>query len=425
MAHFLLTPVGSSGDVHPFIGVGRGLKARGHDVTIVTAEPFRLVSERAGLRFVPTQSTAEFEQLAAHPKLWHPRLGPIVVLRAVASVLRSTYACIGRAYESGRTVLVGHFLSYATRVFEEVHEAPAATLQLAPSAFRSLYQQPAYAPGHDASGWPRWLKRSTWWSIDHLVVDPRIVPQLNRWRRELGLRTPVQRIFKDWLHSPQRVIGMFPDWFGPPQPDWPAQLRLTGFPLYDESDQHAGNPGLERFLSEGEGPILFTPGSANQAAAAFFEAAVDAVMRLGRRALLLTRYPRQVPSRLPAGVRHEAYVPFSRILPRCAAFVHHGGIGTCAQGLAAGVPQLVMPLSFDQPDNGTRLARLGTGRWIVPAQFSGERVADALRGLIGNEQVAHACAQWARAVAAGDGIRETCDLLEEVALNSRFAIRDS
>ena len=63
-------------------------------------------------------------------------------------------------------------------------------------------------------------------------------------------------------------------------------------------------------------------------------------------------------------------MPFSSVFPLCAAVVHHGGIGTCAQALAAGVPQLTMPLAFDQPDNATRLSRLGVARWIVLTSFA-------------------------------------------------------
>ena len=92
-----------------------------------------------------------------------------------------------------------------------------------PSIFRSDYAQPAYAPGLDGSSWPRWLKRSIWWSIDRFMLD-QVAPGLNEWRRELGL-PPVTRVFRDWIHSPQRVIGLFPDWFGVPQSDWPASLR--------------------------------------------------------------------------------------------------------------------------------------------------------------------------------------------------------
>ena len=138
MAHFLLTPVGSSGDVHPFIGIGRTLRARGHDVTILTAEPFRTVCERAGLRFVEVHSQAEFDEMTRHPDLWHRRKGLTLILRKVASVLRPHYELISSVYEPGRTVLVAHALAFAARVFEDANQAPAATIHLAPSIFRSL-----------------------------------------------------------------------------------------------------------------------------------------------------------------------------------------------------------------------------------------------------------------------------------------------
>jgi UDP:flavonoid glycosyltransferase YjiC (YdhE family) len=413
MAHFLLTPVGSSGDVHPFVGIGRALRKRGHEVTLLTAEPFRRICERAGLQFVATQSQEAFDRVTKHPDLWHSRHGLTLVLRTLASAMRGDYSLIAEAYQPGRTVLVGHALSFATRVFEEVHAAPAATLHLAPSIFRSDYQQPAYIPGADSSRFPMWVKRSMWWLVDRWLIDPHVVPELNRWRRELGLR-PVSRVFKEWLHSPRRVVGLFPDWFAPIQSDWPPQLRLTGFPLYDEPDEHALSPGLQAFLDGGSSPILFTPGSANRAASQFFAAALDATRRLGRRALFLTPYSEQLPAAPGTDAWHEPYVPFSHVLPRCAAIVHHGGIGTCAQGLAAGVPQLTMPLGFDQPDNTTRLWRLGVGRWVRPHLFSDERVAAELAVLLGDARVTERCGHWAQEVRRSDPVGATCAVLEEL-----------
>jgi UDP:flavonoid glycosyltransferase YjiC (YdhE family) len=411
VAHFLLTPVGSSGDVHPFIGIGRTLRARGHDVMILTAEPFRATCERAGLRFVQLHSQAEFDEMTKHPDLWHGRKGLTLILRKVASVLRAHYELISSVYEPGRTVLVAHALAFAARVFEDVRQAPGATIHLAPSIFRSDFQQPASIAGVDPSGLPRWVKRSAMWLVDRLLLDPQIVPPLNALRRDLGL-TPVSRVFREWLHSPQRVVGLFPDWFAPVQPDWPPQLRLTGFPLYDESDAHALDPDLESFLNAGSPPILFTPGTANRAAAQFFAAALDATRRLRRRALFLTRYPEQLPRNLSDQERTEAYVPFSRVFFRCAAIVHHGGIGTSAQALAAGVPQLTMPLAFDQPDNATRLWRLGVARWIRPKEFRGEHVASQLAALVDDARVAQRCRHWAGEIRRRDALADTCALLE-------------
>jgi UDP:flavonoid glycosyltransferase YjiC (YdhE family) len=410
---YILTPVGSAGDVHPFIGIGRALKARGHDVVVVTAGPFGEAVRRAGLSFQQTVSSEEFDRISKHPDLWHPRRGLQIVLSQIADRLRLGYECVEKVYEPGRTVLVGHSLSFPTRVFEEVHGAPAATLHLAPSIFRSAHEQPAYAPGRDGSRWPLWVKRCLWWGIDRLMLDPNIAPVLNDWRHELKL-PPVTRVFRDWMHSPRRVIGLFPDWFGRPQSDWPANLRLTGFPLYDPPDR-AGIPSrLLQFLEEGRPPVLFTPGSANQSAARFFQAAIDASSRLGLRALLLTRYAGQLPT-LSGSVHHEAFVPLSSVLPRCAALVHHGGVGTLAQGLAAGVPQLTMPMGFDQPDNATRLSRLGVARWVMPSEFDGERVAATLQELLADAHTASQCQHWSNHVRASHAIDHTCDLLEQLA----------
>src|SRR4030095_8509043 len=237
-------------------------------------------------------------------------------------------------------------------------------------------------------------------------------PAISEWRRELGL-PPVTRVFSDWIHSPQRVIGLFPDWFGLAQPDWPAALRLTGFPLYDDSPGVNLSPSLTRFLDDGAPPIVFTPGTANQAAARFFAAALDASQRLGRRALLLTRYSGHLPA-LPPTAHHEPFVPLAHVLPRCAALVSHAGIGTLAQGLAAGIPQLTMPMGFDQPDNATRLQRLGVADWVVPSKFDGERVAATLSALLDDGDTASSCRRWSTQIRAHNAIEETCDLLEQL-----------
>lgn len=413
LMRFVMTPVGSSGDVHPFIGIGRALKSRGHEVIISTAGPFGDIVRRAGLTFDETVSIEEYDAVSRHPDIWHPRRGLQLVLSSIVSKLRLGYEHLEKLHQPGRTIFVGHSLSFPTRVFEEVHRVPAATLHLAPSIFRSDYAQPAYAPGRDASSWPRWLKRAVWWSVDRFMLDPCVAPGLNEWRRELGL-PPVTRVFNEWIHSPQRVIGLFPDWFGVPQPDWPASLRLTGFPLFDDHEPTDLPLSLRTFLDAGSPPVLFTPGSANQAASRFFQAAIDATERLGRRALLLTRYTGHVP-KLPPTAHHESFVPFADVLPRCSALVSHGGIGTSAQGLATGVPQLTMPMGFDQPDNATRLARLGVGTWVVPSQFDGAHVADALGGLLDDGRTAVNCRTWADRIKGRNAIEETCDLLEQLA----------
>jgi UDP:flavonoid glycosyltransferase YjiC (YdhE family) len=414
--HAILTPVGSSGDVNPFITIGRDLCRRGHRATLVAPDVFEQVARKAGIEFVSVGTAEEYDRITHDPHLWHPRRGLAVVIREITRWLRRGYAAIEQLHRPNETIVVGHSLSFFARVFEESHRVPATTIHLAPSVFRSDFRQPILPSAPDFTSWPRWAKRTVWWGIDRLAVDPLLAPALNAWRAELGL-PPVSRVFRSWIHSPQRVIGLFPDWFGGPQPDWPSQVRLTGFVLSDDACQEPGagstDASLEHFLLSGDSPVVFTPGSANRQAVQFFREGMDAIARLGCRALLVTGYRDHVPPSLPASVHHASYASFAALFPRVKAVVHHGGVGTCAQALAAGVPQVVMPMGFDQPDNAARLTRLKVGETIPPRRFSGTRVAAALDRLLGQNEVAVECARCRDRIAEMKATRWACDLIEE------------
>ena len=414
---FLLTPVGSGGDVHPFVGIGRVLRSRGHDVILFGAEPHQALVERNGLTFVSIVSTERYHSATLDPDLWHPRRGLKTVLNMVTPSLESSLALLGSHYVPGQTMVVGHPLGFHTRLFEDTTGCPAASTHLAPSSLRTSYQVPALPPGVDISSFPRWLKDSFWWLVDRFGVDPLIVPEINRLRSRYGL-APIHRIFKDWINSPRLVIGLFPEWFGPRQPDWPAVFKHASFPLWDDPDSAHLDPELLAFLDAGAPPVVVSPGTANRHAEPFFRAAQAALERLNLRGLFLTGYPEQLPPDLPDTIMVRRYAPFSAVLPRSAAFVHHGGIGTLAQGLAAGKPQLIMPMSFDQPDNAIRAERLGVARWVAPSRFTAEEVTRALDALLKTPDVARAAASWQSRLAETNGIELACDLLERESTRS-------
>jgi rhamnosyltransferase subunit B len=412
---FLLTPVGSSGDMHPFAGLARALTARGHEVIILGAEPHRATAERAGSRFVPTYSAAEYHEATHDPDLWHPRRGLRKIMAMAAQGFDRSWQALEEHYLPGRTVLVGHPIAFTTRAFEEKTGAAAATLHLAPSSLRSAHQVPALPPGVDISGMPLWFKRALWRVVDRTSIDPLILPALNRFRARHGL-PPVRRIFNEWINSPRCTVGLFPEWFGPRQPDWPARFHFASFPLWDDPDSAPVDAELDQFLEAGSPPIVFTPGTANRQARAFFAAAAEAVTCLGRRAIFLTGYPEQLPPTLPDTIVHRDYAPLSTVLPRSAALVHHGGIGTLAQGFATGVPQLMMPMGFDQPDNAMRATRLGVARWLAPNRFTATRVAGSLDALLGDERVSRAAVDLRDRLRSVNGICLTCEVLERLAL---------
>ncbi len=419
--HVLLLAIGSHGDVHPFVGIGAALRARGHQVSIVANPHFESLIRREDLRFVPLGTAESYRSLATNPDLWHPTRGFEVVFRlGLQPMLRPMYDIVAAENRPGETVVAGSSLALGARLAQEKLGLPLATVHLAPSVFRSVYQPPVLSGMTLPSWMPRPIQRFLWSAVDLLVIDRLTGGPLNAVRAELGL-TPVRGILRDWWHSPQRVIGLFPDWYGPPQPDWPPQTRLTGFPLYDERGFEPLSEDLRRVLDEGEPPIAFTPGSAMWLGKKFFEASAEACRRMGRRGLLLTRHREHLPPSLPPGVVHVEYAPFSELLPRCAALVHHGGIGTTAQALACGVPQLIMPMGHDQFDNGARAVKLGVAKTIRLADYEPAQVADALTALLFSPETG----RNAKAVAArfrdNDWLERTCELIEGLAETSTAA----
>jgi UDP:flavonoid glycosyltransferase YjiC (YdhE family) len=413
--HVILVTVGSSGDVHPFVGLGIALRKRGHRVTLVTGGYFEQLARDAGLEFVDFAPEIDYRELINDPRIWNRFRGfQVVMQQGVIPALRSTYQAIAERYVLGETVVAASSLALGAVVAREKLGVPLATVHLSPSIFRSYVQSPKL-PGTFLPDWlPTPLKRFQYWVADRAIIDRLLGPALNGLRAELGL-PPVRGIMADWWNSPDRVLGFFPQWFGPQQPDWPKQTRLVGFPLYDERNVVEPAAEVEQFLAAGEPPIVFTPGSANVFGHGFFAAAVEACRLLNRRGLLLTRFPEQIPRELPDGVRHFDFVPFGWLLPRAAAIVHHGGIGSLAQGLAAGVPQLVMPMNFDQFDNVARIEQLGVGHGLVPRKFRGPAVARSLASLIDSPDVAARCRLVSELFHKQDALTEACLAIEELA----------
>ena len=111
--------------------------------------------------------------------------------------------------------------------------------------------------------------------------------------------------------------------------------------------------------------------------------------------MLVTNHPAQLPADLPHGIRAFSYLPFSRILPRAAAIVYHGGIGTLAQAVRAGIPHLIVPNAHDQPDNGQRIERLGLGLSISQRRYRPARAARAITELLSSPEIRARCRDYA------------------------------
>jgi UDP:flavonoid glycosyltransferase YjiC (YdhE family) len=397
--------------VFPFIAIGLELQRRGHQVTFMTGGNYETTIRKAGLDFSALFTKEEFGKISENPDLFHPVRGLRVIYRQMCLPFVScVYEAIAKQSSQGEVGVVASTFSFGARVAGEKLRVPMVTVHLQPTFLRSIYDTPTY-PGLPIKHLPSLLKPILYRGMDWFLDDC-IAAELNAFRSGLGLAR-IHRFFANWIHSPDATLGMFPPWFAPPQPDWPAQARLAGFPLFDGMVEHPLSAEVNRFLEDGEPPVIFTAGSHIKQGRWFFEAAMDACERIGCRALLVNLFRDQVPATLPSSLLYAPYVPYGAAFKRSRAVVHHGGIGTVAQAFAAGVPQVIVPIAFDQADNAERMQRLGVGLQISRKHFRGPALADILRRVLQESAFRDKAQEIARRMDGRKAAAAACNVIEE------------
>jgi len=419
----VLSTYGSFGDIHPYIAVALELQRRGHRPVIATSEIYRekVEANRVDFRAVRPDmpSPDQSEEIAKVVEdVMDPKRGPEAVGNLIIPHLRDIYADLDAATD-GADLLLTHPLPFAGTMVAQKKNLPWISSVLAPASFLSVYD-PIVPPQ-----WP-WLyhlmRLSPWVGRGVMALATIKLDQMSKpvydLRLELGLPRGEQPLIKG-QHSPTKVLALFSKVMAEPQPDWPANTVITGFPFYDRRDYFGETQvasELLEFLDAGPPPIIFTLGSsAIWVARNFYLDSIVAAQRLGRRALLLIGGPRNLPAGpLPEGVAAFEYAPYSAVLPRACAIVHQGGVGTTGQGLRSGKPVLVVPHAHDQFDNGNRVARLGCGRFLPRPRYNAETATNELRTLLDTPSYSEAAVRVAEIVRAEQGAVVAVDEIERV-----------
>jgi len=372
--------------------IASALQMLGRKVTFVTHSYYEKVVRDAGLPFVGIGTDEEFLGVLRNPDIWDPKKGFSALLANYSDGLKQVLEAIGSISAQAPHVVIAHPFAVPGAVIarERGWVKSVVAAYLAPSNLRSCHDPLTIG----ATAVPRWVpmswRRALWRFVEKGWIDPVAVAQLNAVRTPLGL-PKVDSFLTHIMEAPDLSVTLFPAWFAPVVPDWPRPLIEGDFQLFEAAAQDGFTEALSAFLAAGDKPLVFTPGTGNFHAAEFFACALSATNRLGRRAIFLTRERAQIPAKLPESVLWQAYVPLSALLPHAAALVHHGGIGTTAEALRAGIPQLVVPFAWDQFDNGARIASLGVGMVIPAKRLRPRKLARSLQTLYSAETVRAQC----------------------------------
>lgn len=408
---------GSRGDVQPYLALGVGLERAGHSARIVTTMDHDALVRSYGLDLasVPLDVQAALQTKSASASLEGG--GVVTSFREFARIAERgarLIAEIGLEAARGADMIVsgfgGVFLAEAIAKRIGVPLVQAYNVPLTPTAAFAG----ALLPGLDFG--PRSCRLGH--ELSRLAVWTTARMSGNRARMEVlgapSASRAVPRRYSGLVEGP--VLYGYSPAFLPRGPEWGADIEVTGFWFTDDPPGFSPPPALLDFLAAGPPPVGIGFGSMSQRDPDATTALVlEAVRQSGVRAVLLAGWGRLGAQRLPEGVFALESVPHSWLYPRCAAVVHHGGAGTTAAALRAGVPAVVVPFHGDQPFWARRVHAAGVGPAPIPRRrLTARALAAALREATGEPRLATRAAALGTEIRAENGVARAVEALEQL-----------
>jgi UDP:flavonoid glycosyltransferase YjiC (YdhE family) len=395
---------GSRGDVQPFVALGVGLARAGHRVRLAADGHFAGFVRAHGLDFAPVSGNIQAEMQHEWAALERRGGNPVVLLRAMtrhARTMAPVWAAEAHAAcADADALLTGGAASYIGASLSELLGVPFVQGLLQPFAPTAAFPNPLLPP------WrlPGWANRLSHRAMGRLVWLA-FRPMVNGIREALGLapwrRVPLDRLTTDSV----MLCGVSPAVL-PPPPDWPPFIEMTGYWFLDDTTGWAPGPDLAAFLEAGPPPVYVGFGSmADRKAAETTGIVLGALRRSGRRAIVAAGWGGLGTGALPDTVFPIEEAPHDRLLPLMAAAVHHGGAGTTAAVLRAGIPAVVVPVLGDQAFWAHRVAALGCSGGTIPRRrLTAERLTAALARTAADPTLHHTAAALATRIRTEDGV---------------------
>jgi sterol 3beta-glucosyltransferase len=417
----VILAVGTRGDVQPYVALGIGLRQAGYDVRLAADPEFEDFAERYRLEFFPLALSAREELRTQRTNAFMTRLGHNPVTAVARLALRRTNPAArssqGRFLDScwkagqGADAVISSPLAYPGESIAERLGVPWILAWYAP------WNSPAFLRAY----FPRLpisdvVGRLLWAGLQHGLWQA-IRQDLNRWRREtLGLRPiPLFGPFRARYQRRVPVLYGFSPCLLPRPRHWPPWYHITGQWFLDRPTDWQPPARVVEFLESGPPPVSIGFGSMPITdPARLTETVVDALRQTGQRGVILSGWGGLGQGDLPDDVLLTDDVPHDWLFPRVAAAIHHGGAGTVAASLRAGVPTIVVPFIGEQTFWGVRVAELGVGPPLIrPSQLSSARLAAAIRSATGDAGIRARAAEIGHQMRLEDGVARAVELVKQ------------
>jgi rhamnosyltransferase subunit B len=413
MLKIIMYALGTGGDIDPMVGVGIELQRRGFAITFLSNDYFKPRILAAGFEFISVGTIEQYHK-GNTAAAWERENRTDSFEYYHAPAFEPAFGYV-KSLSNKNTLLVVLGEDNGARTAAEQFHIPFIKIILSPNMIFSAFNPPAPMCWAIPSGIPRFivrflLRRNRKTRFKNFCKMPHTADYRATRKR---LQCPL--IFETESKALLQ-IGFFPEWFGMRAKDWPENIKLVGFPLQNRASLNIRSE-FDLLIERQGAPIIFTSGTGVKD--------VEDLFKEGRKICEQL----QVPGLFVGGnigveflqgsslCTHMDYIDFEYALPKALAIIHHGGIGTTAQAIKAGIPQLIRPLKYDQPDNANRIYKLGLGTYVMPERFKIEQVAPMISNMLQKAKSSKALRHYAVDVNNSSAIIDACDLIEKVGKN--------
>lgn len=416
--YIAIIAMGSRGDVQPYIALGKGLQKAGHVVRLVTYKNFEGLVSSHGLEFWSvTGNVQEIIETPEMSKLLEKGNFIAITSHTSKELQRAAinWAKEGLAACQGMDLIIAGIgglypgLSLAEKLALPFLQAYLSPFTLT-KAFPSILLPASLSKlGSSFNRFSHHLTRQILWQ-GFRAAD-------NMMRSQMNLsKTPFFGPYNaDRLHRYPILYGISPSVIPKPS-DWEHNTHLTGYWFLDSTSDWIPPSALVEFLESGSPPIYIGFGSmSNRKPEQIVDLVLQALTQTQQRAVLLSGWGGLQKVDLPETVFIVDSIPHSWLFPRVAAVVHHGGAGTTAAGLRAGVPSIIIPFFADQSFWGHCVAQLGVGPEPIPRkQLTVERLAQAIKRAVTDQTLRQNAANLGAKIQAEDGIASAVAIIQEI-----------
>ncbi|PCJ19166.1 MAG: hypothetical protein COB02_08955 [Candidatus Cloacimonadota bacterium] len=379
----LFISLGSYGDILPMVSIGKEFLAQNHQVTLMTNENFKEIAISHGFAFLEVGTQKEYistlKSINVKDSIFlGAKLLDFLVLNPIDPMLKKL-----QKTNKKDLLIISYPGNIAAKIFAEKHNINFVSVVFAPILLKSITNPPRINSYDFLNSLPIFIRRFLFFSFES-ILNLLLLKKVNKLRKSIGLDKISD--FTSWIYSEQLILALFDESFCAYLNDWPKQVQITGFPLASLNSTKSPTE-LREFFQSKKDVILFTQGTPNSHISDFFSIASKICKQLDIKGIFVTQFIEQIQNLQSDHIIICKSIDFKNTLAKIQGIVHHGGIGTSAQSLQAGIPQIIIPWGVDQYDNAKHLKKMGVSIEVSQGKSMQKNLQKALKNILSNQDI--------------------------------------